>query len=166
MTTDTSERGHEVPKMTSGRAALIGLMERYLNGLLDPNIISEVRKGDRGDPAVAAWWNGVAEDGLWLSSLVLGEIRKGVELARRRDPRRAEALEVWLTDVMSRFGNRVLPFDTAVAEQRGRMNAVRPLPVIDALLAATAKANGLTLVTRNVADVAELDVDVLNPFEA
>ena len=65
---------------------------------------------------------------------------------------------------MSRFGNRVLPVDTAVAEQWGRMNAVRPLPVIDALLAATAKANGLTLVTRNVADVA--DVDVLNPFEA
>ena len=134
--------------------------------LIDTNIISEVRKGDRGDPAVAAWWNGVAEDDLWLSSLVLGEIRKGVELARRRDPRRAEALEVWLTDVMSRFGNRVLPVDTAVAEQWGRMNAVRPLPVIDALLAATAKANGLTLVTRNVADVAELDVDVLNPFEA
>ena len=134
--------------------------------LIDTNIISEVRKGDRGDPAVAAWWNGVAEDDLWLSSLVLGEIRKGVELARRRDPRRAEALEAWLTDVMSRFGNRVLPVDTAVAEQWGRMNAVRPLPVIDALLAATARANGLTLVTRNVADVVELDVDVLNPFEA
>ena len=134
--------------------------------LIDENIISEVRKGDRGDPAVATWWNGVSEDDLWLSSLVLGEIRKGVELARRRDPRRAEALEVWLTDVMSRFGNRVLPVDTAVAEQWGRMNAVRSLPVIDGLLAATAKANGLTLVTRNVADVAELDVDVLNPFEA
>ena len=134
--------------------------------LIDTNIISEVRKGDRGDPAVATWWNGVSEDDLWLSSLVLGEIRKGVELARRRDPRRAEALEVWLTDVMSRFGNRVLPVDTAVAEQWGRMNAVRPLPVIDGLLAATAKANGLTLVTRNVVDVAELGVDVLNPFEA
>ena len=134
--------------------------------LIDTNIISEVRKGDRGDPAVATWWNGVSEDDLWLSSLVLGEIRKGVELARRRDPRRAEALEVWLTAVMSRFGNRVLPVDTAVAEQWGRMNAVRSLPVIDGLLAATAKANGLTLVTRNVADVAELDVDVLNPFEA
>ena len=134
--------------------------------LIDTNIISEVRKGDRGDPAVATWWNGVPEDDLWLSSLVLGEIRKGVELARHRDPRRAEALEVWLTDVMSRFGNRVLPVDTAVAEQWGRMHAARSLPVIDGLLAATAKANGLTLVTRNVADVAELDVDVLNPFEA
>ena len=103
---------------------------------------------------------------MWLSPLVLGEIRKGVELVRRRDPRKAEALEAWLADVMSLFGNRVLPVDSAVAEQWGRMNAVRPVPVIDALLAATAKANGLTLVTRNVGDLAGLDVEVLNPFEA
>lgn len=134
--------------------------------LIDTNIISEVRKGDRGDPAVTRWWNGVAEDDLWLSPLVLGEIRKSVELVRPRDPVRAEALETWLADVMSHFGNRVLPVDTAVAEHWGRMNAIRPVPVIDALLAATAKANGLILVTRNIADVAGLDVDVLNPFEA
>ena len=134
--------------------------------LIDTNIISEVRKGDRGDPAVTTWWNGVAEDDLWLSPLVLGEIRKGVELVRPRDPVRAEALEAWLAEVMSHFGNRVLPVDTAVAEHWGRMNAIRPMPVIDALLAATAKANGLILVTRNVADMAGLDVDVLNPFEA
>ena len=60
--------------------------------LIDTSIISEVRKGDRSDPAVAAWWSSVAEDDLWLSTLVLGEIRTGVELARRRDPRKAEAL--------------------------------------------------------------------------
>lgn len=134
--------------------------------LIDTNIISEVRKGDRADPVVATWWNGIDEDDLWLSPLVLGEIRKGVELVRQRDPGKAEALEAWLADVNSHFGNRVLPIDTAVAEQWGKMNAIRPVPVIDALLAATAKANGLILVTRNVADVAGLGVDVLNPFEA
>ena len=134
--------------------------------LIDTNIISEVRKGERCDPAVAAWWAGVAEDDLWLSALVLGEIRKGVELARRRDPRKADALEAWLGDVIAGFGDRVLPVDTAVAEEWGRMNVAHPAPVTDALLAATAKANGLTLVTRNGADVAGLDVDVLNPFEA
>ena len=134
--------------------------------LIDTNIISEVRKGNRADPAVAAWWNGVAEDDLWLSPLVLGEIRKGVELARRRDPRRAEALESWLAELVLRFGNRILPVDTAVAEQWGRINAIRPVPVIDALLAATAMANDLTFVTRNVADVAGVGVFVLNPFEA
>lgn len=134
--------------------------------LIDTNIISEVRKGDRCDPAVAAWWAGVAEDDLWLSALVLGEIRKGVELARRRDPRKADALEAWLSDVVAGFGDRVLPVDATVAEEWGRMNAIRPVPVIDALLAATAKANGLTLVTRNEADVAGLGVEVLNPFPA
>ena len=134
--------------------------------LIDTNIISEVRKGDRCDPGVSAWWIGVAEDDLWLSPLVLGEIRKGVELARRHDSRRADVLEAWLADVMSGFGDRVLRVDAAVAEQWGRMSAIRPVPVVDALLAATAKVYGLTLVTRNVADVAGLDVDVLNPFEA
>ena len=134
--------------------------------LIDTNIISELRKGARCDPGVAAWWAGVAENDLWLSALVLGEIRKGVELARRRDPRKAEALEAWLGDVIAGFGDRVLPVDTAVAEEWGRMNAIRPAPVIDALLAATARANGLTLVTRNTADVAGLGAEVLNPFAA
>lgn len=133
--------------------------------LIDTNIISEVRRAERCDPAVAAWWNGVAEDDLWLSPLVLGEIRKVVELARRRDPERAQALEAWLADVMSNFGDRVLPVDTAVAEHWGRMNAIRPVPVVDGLLAATARANDLTLVTRNVADLAGLDVKLLNPFD-
>lgn len=133
--------------------------------LIDTNIISELRKGDRCDAAVAAWWAGVAEDDLWLSALVLGEIRKGVELARRRDPQKAAVLETWLSDVVSGFGDRVLPVDATVAEEWGRMNAIRPVPVIDALLAATAKANDLTLVTRNEADVAGLGVEVLNPFQ-
>ncbi|MDE0698884.1 MAG: type II toxin-antitoxin system VapC family toxin [Boseongicola sp.] len=134
--------------------------------LIDTNIISEVRKGGRCDADVAAWWRGVAEDDLWLSPLVLGEIRKGVELARRHDPRKARALESWLADVNSGFRDRVLPVDATVVEQWGRMNAIRSVPVVDALLAATAKVHDLTLVTRNAADVAGLDVDVLNPFEA
>ncbi len=133
--------------------------------LIDTNIISEIRKGSRCDPAVAAWWAGVAEDDLRVSVLVLGEIRKGVELARQRDPQKARALETWLDDLVSDFGDRIIPVDAAVAEEWGRMAAVRPVPAIDALLAATARANGLTLVTRNAADVAGLDVEVLNPFE-
>ncbi len=134
--------------------------------LIDTNVISEVRKGDDCDSAVAAWWQDVAEDELWLSSLVLGEIRKGVELVRRNDMRRAIAIERWLADVISSFAERILPVDTAVAEHWGRMNATRPVPVIDALIAATAKTNGLILVTRNEGDVKGLGVTVLNPFES
>ena len=134
--------------------------------LIDTNIISEVRKGPRCHPAVAAWWSSVAEDDLWLSALVLGEIRKGVDLARRRDPRRAGVLEAWLGEVTSGFGDRILAVDASVAEEWGRMAAMRPVPVIDALLAATAKSNDLALVTRNAADVDGLGVEVLNPFLA
>ena len=133
--------------------------------LIDTNIVSEVRKGDRCDPAVAAWWAGVAEDDLRVSVLVLGEIRKGVELACRRDPQKAAVLEAWLTGLVAAFGDRILPVDAAVAGEWGRMASIRPVSVIDALLAATARAHGLTLVTRNAADVAGLDVKVLNPFE-
>ncbi len=134
--------------------------------LIDTNIISEVRKGDDGDPGVSAWWNSVSEDDLWLSALVLGEICKGLELVRDRDEFKAEALEKWLDEVISSFGDRVIPIDTAIAEEWGRMTAIRSVSVIDTLLAATAKVHGLTFVTRNVADVAELNVDVLNPFDA
>lgn len=133
--------------------------------LIDTNIISEIRKGARCNPGVARWWADVAEGDLWLSTLILGEIRKGIELARRRDPDKASALEAWLGEVVAGFGDRLLPVDASVADEWGRMSAIRPVPVIDALLAATAKANGLTLVTRNGADVAGLGVEVLNPFE-
>jgi len=136
-----------------------------LSFLIDTNIISEVRKGARCNPGVAKWWAEVAEGDIWLSTLILGEIRKGVELARRRDPEKASVLEAWLGEVVSGFGDRVLPVDVATAEEWGRMSAMRPVPVIDALLAATAKTNGLMLVTRNEADVVGLGVDVFNPFD-
>lgn len=133
--------------------------------LIDSNEISEIRKDDGCFPPVAAWWNNVEEDDIWLSSLVLGEICKGVEIARRNDVQKAEALDQWLTDVLSTFESRILPVNVLVAEECGRMNSTRPVPVVDALMAATAKVNGLTFVTRNVTDVAGLHVDVLNPFE-
>ena len=133
--------------------------------LVDTNIISEACKGEYCDPGVAAWRNDVAVVDIWLSSLVLGEIRKGIELARRNGPPKAEALERWLTDVTSSFANRVLAVDTVVADEWGKMYSIRPLPIIDGLLAATAKVHDLTFVTRNVADVTGLGVDVLNPFE-
>jgi len=136
-----------------------------LSYLIDTNVISEIRKGNRCDPVVADWWAGIAEDQLYLSALVIGEIRKGVELARTRDPQKATVLERWLGEVTGAFGDRILPVSTDVAEEWGRMNAIRPVPVIDALLAATAKVNGLTLATRNEADVAGLGAEVLNPFK-
>jgi predicted nucleic acid-binding protein len=132
--------------------------------LIDTNIISEVRKGDRCNPHVSTWYASIADDDLLLSTLVLGEIRMGVELARPRDPDKAAALERWLLEVEAAFAGRVLGIDNAVSDRWGRMSAVRPIPVIDGLLAATAAVNGLTLVTRNDRDIAGLGAIVLNPF--
>lgn len=132
--------------------------------LIDTNIISEVRKGDRCDPQVSAWYAAIADEDLFLSTLVLGEIRKGVELARPRNPDKAMALERWLRQVENAFDGRVLGIDNAVSDQWGRMSAIRPIPIIDGLLAATAVTNGLTLVTRNDSDIAGLGAMVLNPF--
>ena len=133
--------------------------------LIDTNIISEVRKGARCNARVAAWYDTIADDSLYLSVLVLGEIRKGVDLARPRDPTKVKSLESWLQDVAVAFGDRVLPIDKEISDEWGCMSAIRPIPVVDGLLAATAKVHGLTLVTRNDANVAGLGADLLNPFE-
>jgi len=134
--------------------------------LVDTNIISEVRKGARCHLAVAAWWSGVEDRDLFLSTLTIGEIRRGVEAVRTRDPDKARALEAWLQAIMQAFGPRILGIDAAVAESWGRISAIRSVPVVDALLAATASVHGLVLVTRNATDVAGLGVRVLNPFES
>jgi hypothetical protein len=134
--------------------------------LIDTNVISEVRKGSRCHPSVAAWWREVEDRDLFLSALTLGEIRKGIEAVRPRARAQAIALEAWLAEVADAFGSRVLAVDAAVAEAWGRMSAVRSVPVVDALLAATASVHGLVLVTRNTADVEGLGVQLLNPFAA
>jgi toxin FitB len=132
--------------------------------LIDTNVISEVRRGSRCHPKVAAWYASVRDGDLYLSVLVLGEIRTGVELAHAKDPGKARTLEAWLAGLERRFGDRVFPVDRDVAEQWGRMRAIRPIPTVDGLLAATARVHGLTLVTRDAADVEGLGVSVLNPF--
>jgi toxin FitB len=132
--------------------------------LLDTNIISEVRRGPRCDPKVAAWYESIDDSELYLSVLLLGEIRKGIELARPRDPGKARALEAWLAQVELAFADRIFSIDQRTSDEWGRMSARRPIPVIDGLLAATAKVHHLTLVTRNDADVAGLGASVLNPF--
>ena len=133
--------------------------------LLDTNVISEVRRGGRCNARVAAWFAGVRDADLFISVVVTGEIRKGVERLRRRVLRQAEALERWLEEIMQSYADRVLPIDARVADAWGRLGAARPVPVIDGLLAATARVHDMILVTRNASDVDGLGVAVLNPFE-
>ena len=133
--------------------------------LLDTNVVSEVRKGRRSDPNVSNWYAGADQSALFISALTVGEIRRGIELARRRgDVRQAETLEAWLRTVVERFSGRILSVDADVADTWGRISVLRPVPVVDALLAATASVHDMTLVTRNVSDIEGLGIHVLDPF--
>jgi predicted nucleic acid-binding protein len=134
--------------------------------LIDTNVLSELRKKERANPGVQHWFAGVAGESLYLSVLVVGEVRNGIERLRRRDPAAADNLERWLTKVQTDMAGKILPVTTNIADRWGRLNAPDPLPVIDSLLAATALEHDLILVTRNVDDVKRTDVKLLNPFTA
>ena len=132
--------------------------------LIDTNVLSELRKGARADVNVRRWFEGIDDNSIFLSVLVTGEIRRGIESIRKRDARAALALERWLDNVMEAYSERVLPVDAATADEWGRLDARGTLPVVDGLLAATARVHDLTLVTRNVKDVVRTGIDMLDPF--
>jgi len=133
--------------------------------LLDTNVVSEFRRRERIDQNVRGWVGAHADDEMWLSVLVVGELRRGVELVMRRDPVGVEPLHAWLTTVVEEFGDRVLPVTTPICLRWAGLSITEPVPVVDGLLAATALEHGLTLATRNVADVARTGVSFVNPFE-
>jgi hypothetical protein len=135
--------------------------------LLDTSVISELIR-PKPDDKVLRWIEETDESLLFLSVLTLGEIRNGVQ--RLRAGRRRGRLESWLqVDLPSRFLDRVLPIDAAIADRWGRISAIaaakgKPVPVIDGLLAATAIHHNLTLVTRNSSDVSGTGVATLTPW--
>jgi len=108
-----------------------------LSFLLDTNVLSELRKRERADPGVLGWIHGIDSDELFLSVLVVGELRQGVERVRRRDGNAAAHLERWLDALISQHEDRILGVDVKVAEMWGRLNVPDPLPAVDGLLAAT-----------------------------
>ena len=135
--------------------------------LLDTDAVSEwVRP--LPDPGIVRWLDEVDEDRTYLSVITLGELRKGVD--RLADGRRRHRLERWLTtDLLDRFGGRLLPVDAAIADEWGRVlaaaeNAGRAVAAIDALIAATAKVHGLQVVTRNAGHFRDTGVEVLSPW--
>jgi toxin FitB len=131
--------------------------------LLDTNVISELRK-NKPHGAVLAWLQTVNADKLFLSAVTIGEIQAGIENTRKQDAKKAQEIEAWLVQIIDSFG--VLPMDGKefriwAQMMHGRSDAIYE----DAMIAATAKTNNLTVVTRNTSDFKGLGVLLVNPFK-
>ena len=135
-----------------------------MNYLLDTNVVSETRK-PRPDPNVVTWLTSVSRSDMFISAMVIGELRRGVEMLYRRDRQRATALDQWLQGLVNEYADRILPVTVDIAQEWGRMNVPDLLPAVDAILAATAKVHGMTLVTRDTGRLALHGATLLNPFE-
>ena len=131
--------------------------------LLDTCVVSELRKSPC-NPGVASWMSGIQPDEAFLSVLTLGEIRRGIELHRLKNPAGAGNLERWLVGLETHYADRVLPVTVAIADRWGRLCLQQRLPVTDGLLAATGLEHKLTVVTRNTTDFERSGVNALNPL--
>lgn len=132
--------------------------------LLDTDVLSELRKRKR-DANVVAWIGQVAPEDLFLSTVTVAEIERGIEQRRRDDPVFAQDLAQWLDTTLRLYGERVLPLTTGIARRWGRLAAQVGNKNLDLAIAATALDHGLTVVTRNIAHYAPTGVAVVNPFE-
>ncbi|MEO5715092.1 MAG: type II toxin-antitoxin system VapC family toxin [Luteolibacter sp.] len=133
--------------------------------LIDTNVICEIRKGDRANPAVRAWFLHHAAQAHYLSVLTVGEIRRGVELIRAKDPAQAAILERSLAEIIAIFDGRILEIGLDESEIWGRLCLQERLPDVDGMMAATAISRGLVVVTRNTKDFVRSGVEVVNPWE-
>lgn len=138
-----------------------------MSWLLDTCVLSEYVKRSPA-PNVIAWLDEQDESSLFISVISLGEIEKGILKLRTADPKRSQKLTAWLGKLEQRFAGRILSLDAATLHAWAQLTAQaelsgQPLPVMDALIMATAQCHGLTVVTRNVQDFALLP-QTFNPW--
>jgi predicted nucleic acid-binding protein len=134
--------------------------------LLDTNVVSELRKGARIDGHVAAWYAKRDKRELYLSVITIAELRRGIRPIGKRDKKQGLILTSWCQLVQREYGRvgHLLSIRIAEAELWAELAALRPLPIMDAFIAATAKSHDLVLVTRNTSDFKGLGITVENPF--
>ncbi len=136
--------------------------------LLDTNVVSELRKARSGkaDPNVVGWAKGVPAPALFLSAISVLELEIGILLIERRDEAQGQGLRLWFEDqLLPAFDGRILAIDTAVVRRCAQLHMPDPGSERDMLIAATALAHSMTVVTRNVADFRRTGVIVLNPWD-
>jgi toxin FitB len=135
--------------------------------LIDTNVISETRKGNKANPGVVAFFTRAAVSGepIYISMVSVGELRRGVEIIRHRgDIGPAERLETWLTAILEQYGRNILAFEADAAQIWGRLRVPDPSHELDKQIAAIALVHDLTLVTRNTADFQRTGLRLVNPF--
>lgn len=133
--------------------------------LLDTNVLSEHTR-PRPDRRVMQWFETVPEDSLFLSIITIGEIHRGIEKLKRTDRNRAKQLNIWLSHLLGTYRDRILNLSLETAFVWGKLTAEHPQYYHDAFIAATALAQSMTVVTRNVKDFTPLGVELVNPWEA
>ena len=135
--------------------------------LIDTDVISELRKREKANSGVVAFFKEVASSDapLYVAAVTIGELRRGVELVRHRgDVKQAQTLERWLARLLDDFGESVLVFDADAAQVWGRLRVPHPENPLDKQIAATALIHDLVLVTRNVKHFSATGVKLFNPF--
>jgi predicted nucleic acid-binding protein len=130
--------------------------------LVDTNVISEAR---RGTAEAVAWMRSADPQLIYLSTLTLGEIMRGIALKQKSDPTDAGRLAEWLRRLRHRHADRILPITDHISVEWGRISAIRPRGDVDGLIAATAIVHDLVVVTRNIADFADTGADIVNPWD-
>lgn len=136
--------------------------------LLDTCVISEALK-PKPNENVIAWMQSQHESSLYLSFITFGEIEKGIE--KSVDETRKRKLKLWVEeDLKQRFEGRIIPIDIKVATKWGEIQGIceqrgKPMPTIDGLIAVTGLVHNCIVVTRNVTDMQQSSVELLNPWE-
>lgn len=133
--------------------------------LLDTNVVSELRKAAKADQHVVAWAERTDVQFMYISVISILEIRLGILSLQRKDKAQADVLGTWLSrQVIPGFAERILPVDLTVALRCAELHVPDHRSDRDALIAATAFAHGLTMVTRNIKDFEPTGVTTLNPW--
>lgn len=130
--------------------------------LLNTNVISELRK-NKPHGAVSAWFAAVSSEEILIPAVVIGELQAGVEKTRIQDQLKAIEIERWIDRILRAFV--VIDMDGSAFREWARLMAGKSDDLsADAMIAATARIHHLVVVTRNVNDFANFDVQVFNPF--
>lgn len=132
--------------------------------LLDTCVIAELRK-KRPDAGVLGWILKQQDEQLYVSVVTLGEIERSIEKQRKPEPDFAAELATWLENLTRLYADRLLPVSPGIARRGGRLAAQVGRDGVDLVIAATAQALGLTLVTRNIEQFEPLGVPLINPFK-